>query len=72
MNFLKAKSPFIESLNGYDICHVFENDFFSLMREIIPEDDTKLYLNSVRENSIMSFNENDVTISFIPLNELID
>ena len=71
---MKAKCPFIESLNRYDICDIFKNDFFSLMREAISEDDTKLYLRSERSNSSssMSFNENEITISFIPLNDLIE
>lgn|GEM_PF-4150630 len=68
---MNAKCPFIESLNRHDICHIFKNDFFSLMREVIPDDDTKLYLRSERSDSI-KFNENDITISFVSLNELIE
>ncbi len=72
VNFLRVKCPFLESLNRYDICHVFRNDCFTLMKEVIPEDDTRLYLRNENNNPYASFNENEITVSFISLSELIE
>ncbi len=69
---MKYKCPFLESLNRYDICHVFKNDCFTLMKSIIPEDDTKLYLRNENNNSVNMFSENEITVSFIALSELIE
>lgn len=72
---MKAKCPFLDSLNRYDVSHTLKNDSFSLMRDIIPEDDdddTRVYFKDKRGNSCASYTENEITVSFIPLRELIE
>jgi len=69
---LKYNCPFLESLNRNEIYHAFKNDSFSLMKEVIPEDDTKLYLRNESIDPFPSLTENEITVSFIPLRELIE